>query len=37
MNWFERLTGFREESSEQVHRNIVIDGEVKALADMNRT
>lgn len=28
MNWFERLTGFREESPEQVHRNIVIDGEV---------
>jgi len=26
--WFEALTGFREESAEQVHKNIVIDGGV---------
>lgn len=27
MNWFEQLVGFREESREQVHQNIVIEGE----------
>ena len=25
--WFETLTGFREESGDQVRRNIVVDGE----------
>jgi hypothetical protein len=27
MNWFEKLTGFREELPQQVHNNIVVDGE----------
>lgn len=28
MNWFEKLTGFREDSPQQVRNNIIVDGEM---------
>jgi hypothetical protein len=28
MNWFEKLTGFREESPQQVRNNLVVEGEI---------
>jgi hypothetical protein len=28
MNWFKNLNGFREESSQQVRNNIIVDGEI---------
>ena len=37
MNWFERLTGFREESPQQVRSNLVVeDGELRSLVN-NKT